>query len=109
MGTMRIMQGDQYAIPIKIKIGNEVITPDNCTDIRVKVDDDMISYDSGEGDLKYSETDQTWLFPITEKMSFEYKVDVQVQIAVKIGDDYIYSPIQTINIGHSIIKDRWGR
>lgn len=40
---MRIQQGDQYAIPIKIKSGEDIITPDNCTDVRVKIDKTLLS------------------------------------------------------------------
>lgn len=66
---MIIQQGDQYAIPIKIKSGNDVITPENCSDVRVKINDKMMSYSSGE--LLYNAIEQNWQFTLTEDISFE--------------------------------------
>lgn len=104
---MKIQQGDQYAIPITIKSGSEVITPENCSDVRVKIDNLMISYDGGAGNLSYNSTDKTWCFPLSEDISFKYSDSIQVQVAVKFDDDYVYSPVQRIDIGRSIIKDKW--
>lgn len=102
---MIIHQGDQYAIPIKIKSDNLIITPDNCTDVRVKINNKMISYSTGE--LTFNEIEQLWRFPLTEDISFGYSMKVQIQIAVKFDDDYVYSPVQQIDVENSIIKDFW--
>lgn len=104
---MYIQQGDQYAIPIKIFVEGVMITPENCTDVRVKIGDKMVSYDEGLGDLVYNPVDENWCFPLTEDISFGYEYTVKVQSAVKFDSDYIYSPVQTIDIGSSIIKDFW--
>ena len=104
---MKIQQGEQYAIPISIKSGSEVITPENCSDVRVKIDDIMISYENGSGDLSYNSADKTWCFPLTEDISFKYPDSIQVQVAVKFDDDYVYSPVQRVDIGRSIIKEKW--
>lgn len=106
---MKIQQGDQYAIPIDIKIGNTRITPENCTDVRVKVGKYMVSYDGGHGDLFYNETDQKWCFPLTEEMSFNSSYSIGVQIGVCFNNgDYIYSDVQQIDVGSSMIKEYWG-
>lgn len=104
---MRIQQGDQYAIPVSIKSGNEVITPENCSDVRVKIDDVMISYEGGTGQLSYNDRDKTWCFPLTEDISFGYDNSIQIQVGVKFDDDFVYSPVQRIDIGRSIIKEMW--
>lgn len=102
---MRIQQGDQYAIPIKIKSGEDIITPDNCTDARVKIDKTLLDYSSGG--ITFNATDNTWCFPLTEEMSFGYDNIIHIQIAVKFDDDFIYSPLQQIDVGNSLIKEFW--
>ncbi len=104
---MIIQQGDQYAIPITIKSGSEVITPANCSNVRVKIDDVMISYDGGEGNLSFNPADNSWCFPLSEDTSFGYGNSIKIQVAVKFDDDFVYSPVQHIDIGTSIIKDKW--
>lgn len=105
---MKIQQGDQYAIPISIKSGSEVITPENCSDVRVKIDDELISYNGGTGELTYNSADRTWCFPLSETTSFGYaNSSIKIQVAVKFDDDFVYSSVQQIDIGRSIIKDKW--
>lgn len=102
---MKIQQGDQYAIPVKIKSGDMTITPEDCTDVRIKISDSMLSYKDEE--VTFNPIDQTWCFPLTEELSFGLNHLVNIQVGVKFGDDYLYSPVQTIEIGTSIIKDAW--
>lgn len=104
---MTIQQGDQYAIPIRIKAGDTVVTPDNCTDVRVKIGCKLINYDGGHGELRYDPAETVWSFPLTEELSSHYAHLEPVQIGVKFNDDYIYSPVQNITIGNSIIKEPW--
>ena len=104
---MIIQQGDQYAIPISIKSGSEVITPENCSDVRVKIDDIMVSYNNGSGDLTYNAADRSWCFPLTEDISFKFSNSIQVQVGVKFDDDYVYSPVQRVDVSLSIIKEKW--
>ena len=103
---MIIHQGDQYAIPVKIKLGNEIITPGNCNDVRIKINDKLLEYSTGG--LLYSATEQVWQFPLTESISFNYGNTVMIQIAVKLGTDYLYSPVKKVEVGSSIIKELWG-
>ena len=102
---MKIQQGDQYAIPIKIKCGETVITPANCTDVRIKIENKMLSYAGGE--ISFVTDDNTWCFPLTESISFTYENRISIQIAVKFDDDYVYSPVQQIDVGGSIIRELW--
>lgn len=102
---MKIQQGDQYAIPIKIKCGNDIITPENCTDVRVKIDKLLLDYSSGG--ITFNETDNTWCFPLTEELSFDYGYTIHIQIAVKFDGDFVYSPVQQIDVGNSIIRELW--
>ncbi len=102
---MMIHQGDQYAIPVKIKIGNEIITPDNCTDVRIKINDKLLEYRSGS--LLYNDIEKVWQFPLTEKVSFAYGNTARIQIGVKFDDDFIYSTVKKIEVGSSIIKEFW--
>lgn len=105
---MKIQQGDQYTVPIEIRVDDTLITPENCVDIRVKVDKYMVSYDSGQGDLYYNSDDKVWCFPLTEEMSFKFSYSIPIQIGVSFGDDYLYSDTQQLPIGASIIREKWG-
>ena len=103
---MKIHQGDQYAIPVKIKLGKTVVTPENCSDVRVKINDKLLEYSSGG--LRYSESEQVWQFPLTEDISFSYGNSVMIQIGVKLDEEFLYSSVQRIEVGTSIIKELWG-
>lgn len=105
---MKIHQGDQYLIPIQIMFRDEIITPDNCVDVRVKIEDDLVSYDDGEGDLTFDEENQMWCFNLTNAKSVNYNSIVSMQIGVKFNStDYIYSDVEQIDCRRSIIKESW--
>lgn len=103
--TTTIQQGDQYGIPLEIRFGETVITPDNCSDLRVQIGDVLYSYSKGE--LTYNAEDEVWEFRLTEEMSRSFGPYTSYQVGVKIGDDFIYSRPITIDFAQSLIRKEW--
>lgn len=99
-----IHQGDQYSVTAKIVLNGEATSPDTVDDVRMKVDEVMKTYSKGE--LTYS--DGYWGFPLTEEMTRGFKSGVaKVQVAIKKGASFIYSNVQAVDVGYSIIGDNW--
>ena len=103
---MNIHKGEQYAIPFYVKVGDAVVTPENCDGIRIQIDGKLYEYpDSG---LQYDDSDDTWLYPLTESQSSVLMAgERNAQVAVKYGNDIIMSDIVKITVKDSIIKRRW--
>lgn len=104
-----IHRGDQYAIPVTITLNGEPVTPDDVTDVRVKIGTNMQSY-ANSGGLTYDTDNDVWLFHLTETMSFAMDSETYFQAGVKVGDnpDFIYSPSTYIVVGDNIITQNWG-
>lgn len=103
---MIIYSGDQYAIPFTVKIGNELITPENCTDLRIQIGSDLRSW--GSSTIDFNTENNTWDFYLTEDLTRSLlKGPLPYQIGVKMGDEIRYSSTRTLRIDDSIIKAVW--
>lgn len=101
-----IQKGDQYPLPFSIKQGNQVVTPENSDDVRIKVGGYLKSYSNGE--LVYNPDSECWEFPLTEVMSRSLHGIVMTQIGVKIGQNFVYSADIPVEFSESIINEPWG-
>lgn len=100
-----IQQGDQYAIPIYVQQDELLITPDNCSDLRIQIGNVLRTYSKGE--LTYNSEEGVWEFPLTEEMSRSFGPYSTAQVGIKIGNDYVYSRPVTIEFGSSLITEGW--
>lgn len=101
-----IRRGEQYAIPFTLHLKGNLVTPENVTDVRIQVDDELREYSKSE--LVYDSEQSAWLFPLTEEKSrafvnnyFEY------QVAVKKDGEIFMSNTVTVNVARSIIETGW--
>lgn len=103
---MIIQQGDEYALPIVIKMNDASVSPSDIDDLRIQVGEYLKSYVDGE--LTYDDELEQWLFPMTEEMTRTFTDELTlVQVAVKIGNRKINSVVKKINVYKSIIKKGW--
>lgn len=99
-----IRQGDQYAVPIVIKQGSTVITPDNCLGVRVALGAATAYY---PGQLTYG--DDAWYFPLTQAQSYQMQAGTApFQVQVKFdGGDVVTSPCQTVSVQGTVLRGEW--
>lgn len=104
--SMKIMQGDQYYVPIELCFDKEKVTPENVDDVRIQIGDILQSY--SEGQLTYSPESQVWLFHLTQNQTRSIlDTEVPFQFAVKRGDEIYHSSVSKIPFDRSIIKEDW--
>lgn len=104
---MRIQQGDQYAIPFPVYIGDELASPANVAGVRIKIHDTMSEYP--DGDLTYDADRGVWQYPLTEENTRSWPVsELKAQVGVKLDStDFRYCPTFLINLEPNIITDTW--
>lgn len=104
-----IQQGDQYYIPVTIKLEDEPVTPDNVDDVRIQIGRFMKSY-SAES-VSYDSENGVWLYPVTEMETRTMLGETSFQVGIKVSgedsDEFIYSPVATVVVSKSIIKESW--
>ena len=103
---MNIHKGEQYAIPFAIKVGDDDVTPENVSGVRIQIGDLMCEYPDGQ--LQFNTEEGTWLYPLTEDQSYSMYAGVMpAQVALKYGNDIVMSDIITVSVKDSIIKRKW--
>ena len=102
-----MQQGDQYALPLRIVSDDgTLITPDNCTDVKIRVGDfPERTYRMGEIPFY----DKCWRYPLTQEQTLAYcKPVVMVQAQVLFDDGTVIgTPVKGVKIGQSIIRTEW--
>ena len=98
-----IQQGDQYYLPFIIENDSSSISPEDIDDIRIKVGNVIKKFSSNE--LLYE--NDTWLFPITQKNSLNWKGPVKCQIQYKKNNNIITSEEYTIYVKTSMFNDEF--
>ena len=112
-----IQQGDQYGLPVSITVDGKNAIPGqpelgddthvHVDGVRVQIGEILKSSEDEDGVTYDSEAD-TWLYPLTEIESRRVGTGrVEVQIAVKINDSYIYAPAETVQVDRSLITEAW--
>lgn len=73
---MVIYQGDQYELPITVKRGDSIITPQDVDDLVIAVNDVAKSYSNNE--IRFY--DGKWLFPLSKEDTLAFVSDVKYQV-----------------------------
>lgn len=100
----KLMQGDQYALPIAITQGETVITDANIDGLRVRFGRFEKRY---PGELTYSTTELAWMFPLTQSETLCMAGQTPMQVEIIIGDSITRSNVMHVDAGYSIIKTKW--
>lgn len=104
-----IQQGDAFYLPVVIKQGNAVITPENADDVKIKLAEVIRKY--SEGELTYSTYDgenSAWLFPLTQELTLSWRsTAIPMQVQIKQGPNVFGSDTECVPIDFSIINEEW--
>ena len=101
---MMIYQGDQYALPVQIVLGEEPLTPQDCDDLKIQLGHLCRTYSMGE--LRYDQDLSCWLFPLTKEQTHSLRVGrQQLQVMVQRGQDQYISKTQTLFVGASLFEE----
>lgn len=106
-GVLRLQQGDQFAIPFPIFLGDALTTPDNVVGVRIKINDTLCEY---PGTLTFDDDLKAWQFPLTEEQTRTWATEkLPAQVGVKIDSgDFRYCPTFDIWLEKNIIEEEWG-
>lgn len=107
MAEFKIHKGEQFLISVPITFNNEPVTPENVAGVRVQLDSRLCEWPDGE--LEFDDTENRWNYPLLESQSRLINAGKrQMQVGIKIDENYLYSDVKDIVISDSIIKKRWG-
>lgn len=99
-----LCKGDKYSLKIRVKLGNEVITPESCSDIRIKIGNMVLSYSKQE----LSFEDEYWLFPLSQEFTLGVDGDfLEAQAQFKIEDRIYSTPVYKIKFDRTIFEETW--
>lgn len=106
MASVKMMQGDSYAVFVALQIKNtgSVITPDMVSDVEIFVGESIRKLYSA-GEVKYDDTMLQWYFIPTQEETFGLEPDgypVQARVKFRNGG---YSVIKGIDVGTLMIGD----
>lgn len=98
-----IVQGDQYALQVKVMEGDAEITPDDCDAMQIQIGDEVFKDDNIEYDGEF------WLCFITEEMTTRWQGYAPIQARWKTTSDgkteIAYTEWAHIEIDDSIFKE----
>lgn len=108
MATVRMMQGDSYALLINLTQMGTVLTPDLVADIEVSIGETIRRTKSG-GDVEFDTTEQQWFIRPTQEETLALEPGVYEAIARIKYSNIDNSDVKGINIGRVIITDSLSR
>ena len=100
---MTISQGDQYGIPVTIKVNGELATPDMFSNVEIVIGNIRKDLESG---VTYSADEQAWIFPVTQEETIRLAATKQkAQARVKFAGGNVYrASLGEIDLESSISK-----
>jgi len=104
---MVIHEGEQYQIPIKLTTSDgTVITPANCSDVRMQLGATLKTYSAGE--LFFDSTDNVWCYPILQNETLKFDANVPFEVSIKFSNgEVIKSFTRMIRVASTIMKEAW--
>lgn len=83
-----MMQGDAYSLPIVLRQGDVLITPEMVLALEITVGNLTRTY---PGVLDYDSDGGQWLFPLTQEQTFAFKAGntPPVQARIKFNDESV--------------------
>lgn len=83
-----MMQGDAYSLPIVLRQGELLITPEMVLRLEITIGNLTRTY---PGVVRYDEENGQWLFPLTQEQTFAFKAGrtPPVQARIKFNDESV--------------------
>lgn len=106
MSVLSIQQGEQYGLPILVKRGSTIITPDLVDKVSVGIG--LFVETWPDGDLTFNQEMNRWIFPLTQTQSFVLSGNIQWQVeCVLTNGDIIRTKTQRLVVEPSLLKRRY--
>ena len=105
MASIKIMQGDSYAVFFGLDFNEEPITPDMLSDVEIVVGNGDIRKLYSSGEVIYDKDLKEWYFRPTQNETFALEpesYEVQARVKFRTGE---YSDVKGITIGRIEILD----
>lgn len=109
-----IMSGDQYGLKVLLNNDGEIVTPDNCDGVKIKVGHVTKIYPVPTGEtydpalhLTFDDIDKRWIYTLLQAETLKYHLDTPIQAQVDFGDEILSTRMKPILIGESIIDEEW--
>lgn len=104
MATVKMMQGDSYAVFFALKLSGEPLTPDVLSDVEIYVGDNLRKLYSA-GEVFYDTNFREWFFIPSQMETLEMEPEsYEVQARVKFRNGQ-YSAVKGIRVGMLTILD----
>lgn len=83
-----MMQGDAYKLPVVLRQGELLITPEMVHRLEITIGNLTRTY---PGAVSYDKENGQWLFPLTQEQTFAFKAGntSPVQARIKFGDESV--------------------
>lgn len=106
MATNAIIKGESYSVAFMLKDNGEPITPETVQGVRIALGNQIATYP--DGNLTFSNEDNTWRFPMSQKntLSIQGKV-MDYQAQVKIGTEIFSCKMQKITMDETMFRKEW--
>lgn len=107
MATVRMMQGDSYAVFVELRFEQtaEPITPDMVSDVEIIVGDSALRKTYANGEVLYDTEQSQWYFVPTQEETFGLDPDsYEVQVRIKFANGQ-HSAVKGIDVGNISILD----
>lgn len=96
--TTVIYQGDQYYVPVKIKMGEETLTPNNVDGVKIAFGGAVQEH---PGELTFDGT-EFWLFHLSQNLSMSLTGKAPMQVEITKGNTIQHSAIKTVDVSGSL-------
>lgn len=104
MATIKMMQGDSYAIFVNLKIDGNPLTPNMVSEVEITIGDSLRKLYSAGG-VKYDTSLLQWYISPTQEETLAMEpngYDVQARIKLKNGQN---SSVKGVSVGRVVIVD----
>lgn len=101
-----IVKGESYRVAFTLKDNGTVITPSMVQGVRIALGNQTAAYP--DGNLTFSNEDNTWRFPMSQKNSMSVQgSEVEYQVQVKIDGEIFSSKKMKVSIDESMFRNEW--
>ena len=101
-----IVKGEAYRVAFTLKDNGTTIVPSMVQGVRIALGNQLATYP--DGNLTFSNEDNTWRFPMSQKNSMSVSGnEVEYQVQVKIDGEIFSSKKMKIKIDDSMFRKEW--
>lgn len=101
---MKIMQGDSYAIPIRLTQGGYALTPEMVDEVEISVGEALIKKFTAGG-VVYDKASQQWYIRPTQAETLALEAGENYQVIARVKYKNVPADVKGVNIGSIDVED----